>query len=136
MVNAVDKRSQNLKATDPTFRTPEQIVIDGGMDATQRWNKQYGGSDPQVLDDYMSGVNQGKSPSEAYQLAIRNKITKLYPQTFNTNANTIVDAKEGAKYLVKPAIEKTNTKYIYDEKSKSVVPNPDYKENRNASSSS
>ena len=80
LVNAAEKRAENLPINEQREIDSKQIQIDGGMDATQRWNKEHGGNDPQVLDDYIKGVNSGKQPQESYKQAIETKQIKMNPE--------------------------------------------------------
>ena len=98
LVNAAEQRAETLPPKeDKNFVNPALVAIDAGMAGTQKWNKEHGQNDPQVLDDYMSAVKQGKSPTDAYQAAIETHQKKVNParsqyqvgqQVFNKKTGT------------------------------------------------
>ena len=79
LVNAAEKRAESLPSRGVKDISPTEASINGGYDAVDRWNKQYGNHDPQVLLDYGKSIMEGKSPQEAYKIATDSKKVKNNP---------------------------------------------------------
>lgn len=80
LVNAAEDRAKSLPVKDEQDIPPQVIQQEGGIQAVLRWNKEHGDNDPQTVNEYLKGIHSGKSPSDAYNDAIKTKIVKDHPE--------------------------------------------------------
>lgn len=130
LVDAAKTRAGNF--TSDGTRTPTQIAIDGGMDAVNRWNLQHGNNDSTTLVNYLSAIKANKSPQEAYNNAIRITMAKQHPQTtlMDQPPSIMIDKGSSSRYFINRDTDASKFPYVYDETSKGIVPNKDYKPKR------
>lgn len=95
-------RGKNLADLDGQSKSssPMQNMVDGGMKAISKWNKEHGWNEAQPLLDYMTGV-KSKSVSEAYNDAVTNSIVRNNPNVAQMSAppNMVIDKNSDVKYV-------------------------------------
>lgn len=105
LVSAAQQRAQNLPPTthnvDGSPQNPAQIAIDAGLKAATGWNDVHGGNDPEVFDNYLMSIKNGKQPKEAYDIAIKTSILKAHPEVaaHDDVPNMVVSRNSPTKYI-------------------------------------
>lgn len=102
LAGAAMDRGKSLADLDGQSKSsnPVQNLIDGGVKAISKWNKEHGWKEAQTVLDFLTGV-KNKPVSEAYNQAVTNSIVRNNPGTASmaTPPNMVIDKTNDIKYV-------------------------------------
>ncbi len=111
---------------------PKQEKINGGMKSIINISNSNGAPSTSLLKTYFSQIEQGVDPEDAHDAALHE-----YAMSQNPNAalvdhapSVIVNQGTAQRYFIGKETDDSQHPYIYDEGSKMVVPNSNFKQKR------